>query len=254
MPIDRPRLRPLVGRRCAGVALGLQAALLGVGSSLALTAAAPPAHAIPEAEAVKKLSVVPVFILTNDKGMPLPIPKDKTLILPMYLEKAKADQALADFSKANPQIKAQVVALPLNVANERITALSKELKDGRTLVAPVIPADADRQQAAQILKQQGLSQKEIDEGLSLPVFFTKPFLTVKTPQGPRGVFFMSYADLQKALAGVPNKAELKVQTADLTAVLREIIKAKEDSYVFFPTAEYFRLVEEQKRKAGGNRP
>ncbi|MFM7674623.1 MAG: hypothetical protein ACKO5F_03330 [Synechococcus sp.] len=250
MPIDRPRLRPLVGRSCAAVALGLQAALLGVGAALPLLTAPLPAQAIPEAEAMKKLAVVPVFILTNDKGAPLPIPRDKTLILPMYLEKAKANQALADFSKANPTIKAQVVALPLNVANEKITALSKELKDGRTLVAPVIPADADRQQAVAILKQQGLTQQQIDEGLSLPVFFTKPFLTVKTPQGPRGVFFLNYSDLQKALAGVPNRAELKVQTADLTAVLREIMKVKEDSYVFFPTAEYFKLVEEQKRSGG----
>ncbi len=250
MPIDRPRLRPLVGRRCAGVALGLQAALLGVGAALPVLTTPLPARAIPEAEAMKKLAVVPVFILTNDKGVPLPIPRDKTLILPMYLERAKANQALADFSKANPQIKAQVVALPLNVANEKITALSKELKDGRSLVAPVIPADADRQQAVAILKQQGLSQQQIDEGLSLPVFFTKPFLTVKTPQGPRGVFFLNYSDLQKALAGVPNRAELKVQTADLTAVLREIMKVKEDSYVFFPTAEYFKLVEEQQRKGG----
>ncbi|MCT0225160.1 Tic22 family protein [Synechococcus sp. CS-1328] len=248
MSIDRPRLRPLVRRRFAGLALGLQTALIAATGGLALTAPIP-AQAIPEAQAVKKLAVVPVFILTNEKGAPLPIPREKTLILPMYLERAKADQALADFSKANPSIKARVVALPMNVANEKITALSKEVKDGRTLIAPVIPADVDRQQAVQILKQQGMAEKEINEGLSIPVFFTKPFLTVKTPEGPRGVFFLSYADLQKALTGVPDKAKLQIQAADMTAVMREIIKAKDDSYVFFPTREYFRLVEEQKRNA-----
>ena len=63
------------------------------------------------------------------------------------------------------------------------------------------------------------------------------------------MFFLSYADLQKALAEVPDRAKLQVQAADMTAVMREIIKAKDDSYVFFPTREYFRLVEEQKRNA-----
>ena len=59
----------------------------------------------------------------------------------------------------------------------------------------------------------------------MPVFFTKPFLNVQTPEGPRGVFVFSYAELQKGLAKVPTREQLKPQVADLSAVLREIIKA-----------------------------
>ena len=148
-----------------------------------------PALAIPEADAIKKLQVVPVFVITDDKGVPLPIPRDKTLVLPLYLESAKARQELASLKKSNPSLKVDVVAVPLNVMNEKVAALSQQLKDKtQKLVAPVVGNDADRSQAVKLLKAQGLTDQQIKEGLNVPVFFTKPFLTFKTPDGPRGVF------------------------------------------------------------------
>jgi hypothetical protein len=82
------------------------------------------------------------------------------------------------------------------------------------------------------------------------VFFTKPFLTINTPQGQRGLFFFRYDDLQKALSGTADAGKLELQAADLTAALREIIKAKEDVFVFFPTPEYFTLVQQQQQQQG----
>ena len=217
---------------------------------------AEPAQAIPEAEAIKKLDVIPVFVLTDDKGVPLPIPREKNLVLPLYLESAKANQQLAELRKGNPSLKAQVVAIPLNVMNTKVAELNKQLKDKtKPLVAPVVGNDGDRQQAVAILKSQGLTDKQINEGLNIPVFFTKPFLSIKTPDGPRGVFYLSYQELQNSLAKLPatDRDKLKPQVADLTAVLREIIKAPQDSYVIFPTPEYFRLVQETQAKQG-NKP
>jgi hypothetical protein len=213
-----------------------------------------PVLAIPEAEAIKKLAVIPVFVLTNAQGVPLPIPRDKTLILPLYLDRKQADTELANFNKANPQIQAQVVPIPLNIANEKVEELNKQLKDGRTLVAPVVSRDQDRQQAIAILKKQGLTDKQIQDGLNTPVFFTKPFLTINTPQGQRGVFFFRYDDLQKALAGTPESSKLEPQAADLTAALREIVKAKDDVFVFFPTPDYFTLVQQQQKTAPATAP
>jgi ADP-ribosylglycohydrolase len=66
------------------------------------------ARAIPEADAIKKLEVIPVFLLTDDKGTPLPIPREKNLILPLYLESAKANDQLAALRKSNPAMKARV--------------------------------------------------------------------------------------------------------------------------------------------------
>ena len=212
------------------------------------------AEAIPEAQAIKKLAVIPVYILVDSKGAPLPIPREKTLILPLYLDRAVAESELASFLKANPTLQAQLLPVPLNVANDRVEQINKQLKDGVTMVAPLIPRRVDREQAIAILKKQGLSDKQIQEGLDTPVFFTKPFITINTPEGARGVFFFRYEDLQKAIAGTSNASKIDVQAMDLTAALREIIKAKDDVFVFFPTPDYFKLVQEQQQKGVGQAP
>jgi hypothetical protein len=230
------------------------AGLIGGAALASLLGSTPAALAIPEADAIKKLQVVPVFVLTDGKGMPLPVPQEKNLVLPLFLESAKANQQLALLQKSNPELKAQVVAIPLNVMNAKVTELNQQLKDkSKPLVAPIIVNDGDRQQAVALLKGQGLTEKQINEGLNVPVFFTKPFLTVTTPEGPRGVFYFSYETLQNSLAKLPDadRGKLKPQVADLTAVLREIIKAKDDNYIFFPTPEYFRLVQQNQTGAGG---
>jgi hypothetical protein len=62
--------------------------------------------------------------------------------------------------------------------------------------------------------------------------------------------------MEKALGGVQDSKKLEPQAADLTAVLREIIKAKDDVFIFFPTPEYFALVKEQQQQQqkGGSAP
>jgi hypothetical protein len=237
--------RHQIGCKVGSVALSAGVAF----GSLGLISA--PAQAIPEADAIKKLQVVPVFVITDSKGVPLPIPQDKQLVLPLYLESAKANQQLAALNKSNPNLKAAMVAIPLNVMNEKVIELNKQLKDKtKPLVAPIVGNELDRTQAIKILKAQGLTEKQINEGLNVPVFFTKPFLTIKTPEGPRGVFFFSYENLENALAKLPapEREKLKPQVADLTAVLREIINAPNDSFTIFPTPEYFRLVQENQAK------
>ena len=224
---------------------------LACGGAFAL-AGAPAAQAIPEADAIKKLQVIPVFVITDPQGVPLPIPREKALLLPLYLESDRANQELAALKQSSPTVKAIVTPVPLNVMNEKITELNKQLKDkSKPLVAPVMTNDADRQQAMTILKAEGLSEKQIQEGLSVPVFFTKPFLTINTPEGPRGVFFFNYSELQKALGQMPpaEQQKLKPQVADLAAVLQEIIKTQKDNFVIFPTPDYFRLVKESQAKA-----
>ena len=137
-------------------------------------------------------------------------------------------------------------------APQTVTVTNTSATASVALVAPVVGNDADRQQAIALLKAQGLTDKQINEGLNIPVFFTKPFLTVTTPEGPRGVFYLSYETLQNSLAKLPagDRDKLKPQVADLTAVLREIIKSPQDNYVIFPTPEYFRLVQENQAKQG----
>jgi len=230
----------------------------GVAAGVMAPALAPPAaRAIPEAEAYKKLQVVPVFVITDPKGVPLPIPREKALVLPLYLDSSQANRELAALNKTNPTVKAVVTPVPLNVMNDRVVELNKQLKDkSKPLVAPVMVSDSDRQQAVTLLKAEGLTDKQIQEGLSVPVFFTRPFLTLNTPEGPRGVFFLGYGELQRALSQVPEaeRPKLKPQVADLSVVLQEIIKTPKDTFVIFPTPEYFRLVKESQAKAQPDAP
>ena len=239
-------VRPLARRLGVGLGLGVAALLT-----------APVAQAIPEAEAYKKLQVIPVFVITDPKGVPMPIPRDKALVLPLYLESSQANRELAALNKSNPTVKAIVTPVPLNVMNEKVVELNKQLKDkSKPLVAPVMVSDTDRQQAVTLLKAEGLTEKQIQEGLSVPVFFTRPFLTLNTPEGPRGVFFFSYGELQRALSQVPEaeRPKLKPQVADLSVVLQEIIKSPKDNFVIFPTPDYFRLVKEGQAQAQPSGP
>ncbi len=220
---------------------------LGLGLGVASLLKAPAALAIPEADAYKKLQVIPVFVITDPKGVPLPIPREKALLLPLYLDSSQANKELAALNKTNPTVKAIVTPVPLNVMNDKVVELNKQLKDKtKPLVAPVMVSDSDRQQAVALLKGEGLTDKQIQEGLSVPVFFTRPFLTLNTPEGPRGVFFLGYGELQRALSQVPEaeRPKLKPQVADLSVVLQEIIKTPKDNFVFFPTPDYFKLVKQ----------
>ena len=78
----------------------------------------------------------------------------------------------------------------------------------------------------------------------MPVFFHKPFLTIKTPEGSRGVFFMTYKDATAAASKVQG-TKPEILAVDLTNALAQIIDEKEDRFVFYPTAAFFALMKEQ---------
>jgi CBS domain-containing protein len=224
--------------------------LLGTVLSSMLTLpvlAAAPARAIPEADAMRKLAVVPVFVLVNDKGVPVPKvnEKEKLLVVPLYMERARAEAERQKAQQANPTGKVQVLPMPMSIASDRINAINATLKDGLRMVGPVVPSDTDLAAARDLLRKEGLKEEAIREGLGMPVFFTRPFLSVNTPEGPRAVFFVTHGDLQKALAGAPANSKLVPQAADITFALRQITQTKEDRFMVFPPPDYFRLVQEQ---------
>ena len=215
-------------------------------AAIPLALSATPALAIPEDEALKKLSVIPVFLLTSEQGVPLPIPQgDDKLLLPMFLQKTRAEKELSTFKKTNPQAKAKVSAIPMNVANDRVNEMNQKLEaDGKKIVTPVVGAPVDLQQATAILRKQGVSTEDIQKGLSVPVFFHNPFITVKTPNGVKGVFFLSCGDATRASKSIQG-ANPEIQAADLTNALAQMIEDKEDNFVFYPTSDFFTLMKEK---------
>jgi len=219
----------------------------GALASLILLGQGAPARAIPEADALKKLAVIPVFLITNEQGSPLPIPQGDKLVLPMFMEQGRAMKELEAFNKANPTAKARVIPIPMNLANEKVNEINSKLTD-KKLIAPVISADADFTKAVEMLRKQGVSEQQIKEGLSVPVFFSKPFITVSTPKGTKAVFFMSYDDAKKAADKITG-TKVELLAADITVALGQIIEQKQDQFVFYPTQAFFKLMQEQQQQS-----
>ena len=109
----------------------------------------------------------------------------------------------------------------------------------------MVGSKADMDQAVAILQKQGVSKEDIQKGLSIPVFFHKPFLTIKTPEGSRGVFFMTYQDATTAASKVQG-TKPEIMAVDLTNALAQIVDDKEDRFVFYPTKAFFALMKDQK--------
>jgi hypothetical protein len=226
----------------SALARRLQSPMAAALACAGLLLPAMPARAIPEAEAQRKLSVVPVFILTSPEGTPLPIPQDNGLVLPMYLEQARAQKELEMFRQSNPTVQARVLPVPLNIANEKVAEINSRLKD-KKLLAPVIVNDDDFARAVQMLKRQGVPDKDISEGLSVPVFFSKPFITVNTPKGTKAVFFLSYADAERAAARLKD-TKVELLAADITVALQQMVQQQQDSFLFYPTQAFFELMQQ----------
>ena len=133
----------------------------------------------------------------------------------------------------------------MNVANDKVNEMNIKLKDkGKQIVSPIVGSAADMNQAVSILEKQGVSKEDIQKGLSVPVFFHKPFLTIKTPEGSRGVFFMTYKDATTASSKVQG-TKPEILAVDLTNALAQIIDEKEDRLSSIPTAAFFALMKEQ---------
>jgi len=192
----------------------------------------PAARAIPEAEALEKLRVIPVHLLVDAKGVPFPIPRNQSLLLPLYLDRQRAVAELRQVRTRYPSLRVELATLPLSEANGIVAGLKKDLKPGYTLSAPVVPRRQDLDMAATLLRQQGLADRQIRQGLTVPVFYARPFLTTSTPQGERGLLFLSYEDLRNALARQSGSPARRVEVADITAVLRRLTRTPQDLFVF----------------------
>jgi hypothetical protein len=190
------------------------------------------ARAIPEQDALEKLRVIPVHLMVDGKGVPLPIPREKTLLLPLFLDVQRARKELTEIQTREPSLKVQLATMPLNEANSLVAKLIQDLKPGYKLAAPVVPRRQDLDIAAALLREQGLNDAQIRKGLTVPVFYTRPFLTTQTPQGERGLLFLSHQDLKQALASAGQSPARRVEVSDITAVLRRLIQTPQDLFVF----------------------
>ena len=213
-----------------------------------------PAMAIPKEKALEKLNTVSVFLIVDKDNNPVHLKLGEQLIQKVYLDLDYAQDQLKGArrrpSNKNKGLKVYVTtfgtvwsALDTHNASTAVPSSSK-------LALTVVSSAKDRELAVALLRNEGLSEKEIQDGLNAPVFFTDPPLATQTAEGLRTLLFLGYNDLLEARAKASdpllNKAAIKV--ADINNILQVIIAADQDSYVFYPTKDTRRITEAVQEK------
>ena len=205
----------------------------------------------------KKLEVVAVFALVNEKGEFYQISQGNDLVIPLFLQAAAAKGQLNKFIKSEKGLKGFVQPYSLNIFYKEADKLRKAAeKRGKRLATPLVIPEVEMAKATQILKAQGLSDEKIKAGIRAPIFFAEPMITVKTANGDRQVFFVSYSQLQEGIAGLPadQRGKVKERVADLDVILNLIQESKDDKYAFMATEDYLRLRQEYLKNRAKQKP
>ena len=209
-----------------------------------------PALAIPEAEAIKKLEAVAVYVVVSAEGQPAFYRESPDqLVLPMFMKAEQAQQAQKTLEESQDAEGSRVVSIPLNIAFERNEKLSQEIKardETQSLATPLVPDQADWKKAKEILLAQGIDQEEIDQNLKVPVFFTNPPISITPPgtEEAKVALFFNYSQLQQAKQAVPDFAG-EERAVDLLQAINFVIQEEEDKYFFLPTEDMMSIIQAQ---------
>ncbi len=210
-----------------------------------------PVLAIPEAEAIKKLEAVAVYVVVSAEGQPAFAVDQESgqWVLPMFMKAERAQQAQETLETSPNTEGSRVVPLPLNIAFERNEKLVQEIRaqdENASLVTPLVPAQEDWQKAEEILLAQGIAQDDIARNLTVPVFFTDPPISITPPGADEAkiALFFNYSQLQQAKQAVSDfDGEDKV--VDWRQAINIVIQDEEDRYFFFPTEDAIRIIQAQ---------
>lgn len=225
------------------------------------------AEALTEAQALERLSSIPVFTITDDKGAPLlgAIPKQANTnaqspdqLLFFFLNPDDAQNMLSRVRQSSPEVgkKAQIVVRSMNEAYKVI----RENKD-KKIAFQFVPSKASIDSARTLLTAQGVAADRIP---NVPVFFAtsnqsngQGLLTMNIDQNGKKEqvvpFFLDKADLQslidRASKDQPEVTKAtKIQVTSLFQVV-DLMVTKDnkpspevDSFQFVPSRNSFEYI------------
>lgn len=225
-----------------GVTLGLVGTTL-LGSVAAINV---PALALSEKQIKEKLDSVPVYLITNEQGLPLSrnLPaqngKKGNSVTGVYMSRQEAlafIQGLRNAKNKNPKLEAmakklQVTAVPLGVIYQQLQ--QSKNKPNRLLFA-FKPVDREIKGALTLLRANG---QKIDRFKSVPVFavrFAPDKGYVPIQAGPKKEqmipLFLSKKDAQDLLNKVkPQFSTADIQVIDVDGVIKTL-KDKNDPWL-----------------------
>lgn len=223
-------------------------------------------EAMTEAQVLERLSGVPVFTITDDKGAPLLATNKQagdSQILLFFLNPNDAQSMLKQVQTTNPDLgkKARVIVRSMNDAYRVI----KENKD-KKLSFQIVPSKSSLESARALLTVNGKPPEQLP---NIPVFFAvgntsgqEGLLTIEQ-QGKQFVpFFFEQSDLKNmidnAAKGQPNIAKnAKIQVANLFNVLDSMVTTDKnkpspdvEKFTFIPSrAAYEWIIKNQNSPA-----
>lgn len=220
------------------------------------------AEALTEAQVLERLSGVPVFAITDDKGSPLlgrAKQGDDSQIFLFFLNPNDAQSMLKQVQSSNPDLgkKARVIVRSMNDAYK----VMRENKD-KKIGFQIVPSKTSLESARTLLTKGGKAPEQLP---NVPVFFAVSgngpqdgLLTIEQ-QGKQFVpFFFEQNDLKSmidnAAKGQPNVAKTaKIQVTSLFQVLDSMVaneknkpSSEVDKFTFIPSrAAYEWIIKNQ---------
>ena len=199
----------------------------------------------PSQEAIDKLNVIPVFVIAKSPSELCLSEQNGITIVPLYLSKKAADEALSAYQSAIPEFKASVVFFTLDKMYDIIQVFQEQYaQQSKQIVFPVVVKKENTQQALEILKKDGFDDSAVRSNLTIPVFYTEPVITIDSSNGngPQKVFFIDYSSLQEAISNLPESTNPPVvKVANLDQVIDMISESSDKNFAFYPTSEFYAI-------------
>ncbi|MBK1989704.1 hypothetical protein A0J48_019565 [Sphaerospermopsis aphanizomenoides BCCUSP55] len=225
-----------------GLTLGLISSTL-LGSVAAINS---PVLALSEQQIKDKLDSVPVYLITNDKGLPLSrtVPaqngQPSTTVTGVYMSRQEAMAFIKELQKAknkDPKLeemakKLQVTAVPLGVIYQQ---LQQSKNQQNRLLFAFKPVDQELKGALDLLRASG---QKIDQFKSVPVFAVrfapdKGYVPIQLGANKQQMIplFLSKQDAQGLLTQVkPKFPKADIQVIDVDGVIKTL-KDKNDPWL-----------------------
>lgn len=195
-----------------------------------------PAQAIPKSAAIAKLKTLNAYVIVQSDDEFVFTQQDDTKLVSVFLDKSNAETLLAAFKKNDRKFKGTIKKYTLDQLFPIIEQSSLQSSSGDSkLLFAIVNDKYNTENAFKILRTEGLSRKEIEKNLRVPVFFTEPMINLEIPSaGKKQVFFTNYSFIESVLTQLPTgtpKPKLKVLNLD--QVIQLIIDNRKDIYYIF---------------------
>lgn len=203
-----------------------------------------PASGIPRADVRKKLDVIGVYALKDGANNFVVTKNNGTDSVLLFLDVLDIKAALDSVS--DPSTKPH--ALSLSVAYDMLEARNSQ--NARSAVAfPLVVSRRDYSKAVEILVSQGMTDQAARLGVSVPVFYTNPMISVTGSGRSRDLFFISFDQLEETINSNKQLRSKKprILVGDLSKVLRLIEETEQDKYAFMPNKLFRQIYDSLKR-------